>query len=79
MLHFLAGAYAKRGVTFNAVAPALIEDTTMLPGGGEELKARIPVGRLGRPEEVADVVRVMVENGYVSNKVWAVDGGVVPM
>lgn len=79
MMHYLAGAYAKQGVTFNAVAPALIEETAMLPGGGEELKAKIPVGRLGRPEEVADVVRVMVENGYISNKVWAVDGGMVPM
>lgn len=79
MMHYLAGAYAKQGVTFNAVAPALIEETAMLPGGGEELKSKIPVGRLGRPEEVAEVVRVMVENGYVSNKVWAVDGGMVPM
>ncbi|KAJ4419747.1 hypothetical protein N0V82_004790 [Gnomoniopsis sp. IMI 355080] len=79
MMHFLAGAYAKQGITFNAVAPALIEETTMLPAGVEELKTKIPVGRLGKPEEVADVVRVMVENGYVSNKVWAVDGGMVPM
>lgn len=79
MMHYLAGQYAKRGITFNAVAPALIEETTMLPGATEELKGRIPVGRLGRPEEVAEVVRVMVENGYVSNKVWAVDGGLVPM
>lgn len=79
MLHYLAAAYAAQGVTFNAVAPALIEETAMLPGGSEELKGKIPVGRLGRPEEVAEVVRVMVENGYVSNKVWAVDGGMVPM
>lgn len=79
MMHYLAGQYAKQGVTFNAVAPALIEETTMLPGGTEELKGKIPVGRLGRPEEVAEVVRVMAENGYVSNKVWAVDGGMVAM
>lgn len=79
MMHYLAGQYAKQGVTFNAVAPALIEETTMLPGETEELKDKIPVGRLGRPEEVAEVVRLMVENGYVSNKVWAVDGGMVAM
>lgn len=78
MMHYLASRYARDGVTFNAVAPALIEDTTMLPGGTEELKAKIPVGRLGRPEEIAGVVCLMVENGYVSNKVWAVDGGMVP-
>lgn len=82
MMHYLAHSYARDGVTFNAVAPALIEDTTMLPSGGgaasEALKAKIPVGRFGRPEEIAGVVCLMVENGYVSNKVWAVDGGMVP-
>jgi len=75
MIHFLAMKYAKNGVTFNGIAPALIEDTTMLPQGSDELRARIPVGRLGKPEEVASIVQLMVENGYVSNKVWAVDGG----
>jgi 3-oxoacyl-[acyl-carrier protein] reductase len=75
MLHFLAMKYAKNGITFNAVAPALIEDTTMLPQGGEELKAKVPVGRLGRPDEIASVVEVMLANGYITNKVWAIDGG----
>jgi 3-oxoacyl-[acyl-carrier protein] reductase len=75
MMHFLAAKYAKDGITFNAVAPALIENTMMLPKGGDELKARIPVGRLGRPDEVASVVEVMVGNGYITNKVWAIDGG----
>lgn len=78
MLHYLAGQYAKNGITFNAVAPALIEETTMLPKGGDELRAKIPVGRFGKPEEVASVVEVMIGNGYVSNKVWAIDGGWVP-
>ncbi|SLM37810.1 short-chain dehydrogenase reductase [Lasallia pustulata] len=75
MLHFLAMRYAKDGVTFNAVAPALIEDTLLLPQGSGELKGRIPVGRLGKPDEVASVVQVMIENGYITNKVWAIDGG----
>lgn len=75
MMHYLSMKYAKDGITFNSVAPALIEDTTMLPAGGDDLKAKIPVGRLGRPEEVASVVQVMIENGYISNKVWAIDGG----
>lgn len=75
MLHFLAMRYAKDGVTFNAVAPALIEDTLLLPQGSDELKGRIPVGRLGKPDEVASVVQVLIENGYITNKVWAIDGG----
>ncbi|KAK7716131.1 hypothetical protein SLS64_003283 [Diaporthe eres] len=78
MLHYLSPRLAASGVTLNAVAPALIEGTTMLPEGNEELKAKIPVGRLGRPDEIAGVVCLMVENGYVNNKVWAVDGGWVP-
>ncbi|MCJ1479827.1 hypothetical protein MMC13_008513 [Lambiella insularis] len=75
MLHYLAMKYAKRGITFNAVAPALIEDTAMLPTGSDDLREKIPVGRLGKPDEIASVVQLMIENGYVSNKVWAVDGG----
>ncbi|KAL2273846.1 hypothetical protein FJTKL_04031 [Diaporthe vaccinii] len=78
MLHYLSPRLAASGVTLNAVAPALIEGTTMLPEGNKELEAKIPVGRLGRPDEIAGVVCLMVENGYVNNKVWAVDGGWVP-
>lgn len=37
LVHWLAGSVAKKGVTVNAVAPALVEDTAMLPSGGEEL------------------------------------------
>ena len=37
LVHWLAGAYAKTGVTVNGVAPALIQETTMLPGNNEEL------------------------------------------
>ncbi|KUI53074.1 putative oxidoreductase YmfI [Cytospora mali] len=80
MMHYFSPRYAKEGVTFNAVAPALIEDTTMLPKGegNEGLKEKIPVRRLGQPDEIASVVCLMIENGYVNNKVWVVDGGWVP-
>ena len=37
LIHWLAGAYAKMGITVNGVAPALIGETKMLPGGDEEL------------------------------------------
>ncbi|PSS03451.1 hypothetical protein BD289DRAFT_421311 [Coniella lustricola] len=78
MMHFLAKQYAGQGLTFNVVAPALIADTAMLPGSEDELKKNIPVGRLGRPEEIAELVVPMIANGYISNKVWAADGGLVP-
>ena len=37
LVHWLASAYAKSGITVNGVAPALIQDTAMLPGSNEEL------------------------------------------
>lgn len=39
LIHWLSSAYCKKGITVNGVAPALIENTAMLPGGSEELKA----------------------------------------
>lgn len=35
----------------------------------------VPVGRLGKPEEIAETVLWMIKTGYVTNKVIAVDGG----
>ncbi len=35
LVHWLAGAYGKKGITVNGVAPALIEETKMLPGSTE--------------------------------------------
>jgi 3-oxoacyl-[acyl-carrier protein] reductase len=78
LTHFLASRVAEHGVTVNALAPALIEDTGMLPGDPEELAARVPVGRLGRPEEVADLALALVANGYVTSQVVSVDGGMYP-
>lgn len=37
LIHWLAGAYAKTGVTINGIAPALIAETKMLPGQNEEM------------------------------------------
>jgi 3-oxoacyl-[acyl-carrier protein] reductase len=78
LTHFLASRVAGDGVTVNAIAPALIEDTGMLPGDPGDLAQRIPVGRLGRPEEVADLALAILRNGYVTNQVMSVDGGMHP-
>jgi 3-oxoacyl-[acyl-carrier protein] reductase len=78
LTHHLAGRVAADGVTVNALAPALVEDTGMLPGDPEELRKRIPVGRLGRPEEVADLAIAMLANGYLTSKVVTLDGGLHP-
>lgn len=62
-------------MTVNALAPALIENTGMLPGGPGDLAKLIPVGRLGTPEEVADLAIAVLKNGYVTNQVVLIDGG----
>jgi 3-oxoacyl-[acyl-carrier protein] reductase len=78
LLHFLAARVAGDGVTVNAVAPALIENTTMLPGDPGDLAQRIPVGRLGRPEEVADLAVAILRSGYMTSQVVEIDGGMYP-
>src|SRR3954449_10712333 len=78
LTHHLASRVAADGVTVNAIAPALIEDTGMLPGDPGELAKRVPVGRLGRPEEVADLAMAMLANGYLTNQVVLLDGGMHP-
>ena len=69
---------AEHGVTVNALAPALIEDTGMLPGDPNDLAKRIPVGRVGRPEEVADLALAILRNGYMTSQVVGLDGGIYP-
>jgi 3-oxoacyl-[acyl-carrier protein] reductase len=78
LTHYLARRAAGDGVTVNALAPALIERTSMLPGDPGALATMIPVGRLGQPEEVADLALAMLRNGYMTNQVVSLDGGMHP-
>jgi 3-oxoacyl-[acyl-carrier protein] reductase len=78
LTHHLASQLAADGVAVNAIAPALIEDTAMLPGDPGELAAKVPVGRLGTPAEVGDLALAMLRNGYMTNQVVGIDGGMHP-
>lgn len=76
----LAREIGSRGVTVNAVAPGFI-DTDMTRALSEPqreaLLARIPLGRLGRPEEVAEVVAFLASEagGYITGETVHVNGG----
>lgn len=78
LTHYLAPRVAGDGVTVNAIAPALIDETGMVLGDPAELAARIPVGRLGTPAEVADLALAILGNAYVTNQVISIDGGIHP-
>jgi 3-oxoacyl-(acyl-carrier-protein) reductase len=70
---------AKKGITVNAIAPGFIE-TEMIAAMPEEVRARIleriPMGRFGRPEEIAQAVAFLVTNGdYITGQVITIDGG----
>lgn len=81
LMHALAGSLAPYGVTVNALAPALIEGGGTLPGDEQahrQLAARVPVGRLGYPEEVADAVLLLIGNAFITSQTLVIDGGLYP-
>lgn len=73
----LAQEVAPRGVTVNAVAPGFIDTDMTKDLPQDELKQMIPVGRFGRPEEVAAAVAFLVseEAAYITGEVISVNGG----
>jgi 3-oxoacyl-[acyl-carrier protein] reductase len=80
LAHSLSQFASGHGVTVNVVAPALIL-TDMMPTEEEaltEIARRIPVGRLGRPDEVADLIAAIGRNPYLTNQSILLDGGIRP-
>lgn len=71
----IANEYAGYGITSNALAPTLI-DTDMI-ADMRQLEERIPVGRFGRPQEVADLVAYLASAhaGFITGAVVDINGG----
>ena len=69
---------APRGITVNAVAPGLIDSPAVAAAvPPEAVKQMVPAKRLGRPEEVADLVAFLCSDraGYISGQTVSINGG----
>jgi acetoacetyl-CoA reductase len=71
---------ARYNVTVNAICPGFLE-TDMFDGVPEhvreKIRQRIPLGRIGRPQEVARAVRYLVEDGdYITGETLSINGGI---
>lgn len=73
----LAQEVAPRKVTVNAVAPGFIDTDMTKDLPQAELKKLVPMGRFGKPEEVAALVGFLAseESGYITGEVISINGG----
>lgn len=82
----LAVELARDGVRVNGLAPGYIrtaqllsEENSLGPAGAEKAAEFIPMGRLGEPEDIADVIAFLASKGarYMTGQVLVVDGGLL--
>ncbi len=71
-----AARLGREGITVNAVAPGPIDTEMAAPLKAANVAERLPVGRLGDVDEVAQVVLMVVGNGFVTGQTIPVNGGV---
>lgn len=86
LVRALAVELARHGVRVNGVAPGYIRTAQLLseehslgPAGAEKAGAFIPMGRIGEPEEIADVILFLASQSarYMTGQVVVVDGGLL--
>ena len=68
-----AARLVKEGITVNAVAPSLV--LTDMTQSAAEAAAKVPLGRLGLPEEVAQAALMVLANPYMTGQTVQVNGG----
>lgn len=78
-LEGLTRGYAARlaadGITVNAIAPGLIDTEMAVPLKESGVADRLPVGRIGTPDEIAQAVLMMIGNSFLTGQTVAVNGG----
>jgi 3-oxoacyl-[acyl-carrier protein] reductase len=82
LTRYAATAFASHGVTVNAIAPTAIEGPAVAAMPAERIAAyaaQIPVGRLGRPEEVASIAAFLASDdaGFVTGATYDLNGGML--
>jgi 3-oxoacyl-[acyl-carrier protein] reductase len=70
-----ASRVAKDGVTVNAVAPGPTDTEMGAPLKARGVEARIPIGRMGQAEDVAEAAVMVIGNGFITGQTIAVNGG----
>jgi 3-oxoacyl-[acyl-carrier protein] reductase len=74
MMHYYANHLLSEGITVNAIAPALIA-TDVFPNIKTISTANLPMGRAGQPEEVADVLTLLIHGGYITGQTIHLNAG----
>lgn len=72
----VAKELAPRGIRCNAIAPGFIKTDMTESQGDNPLIKMIPLGRIGKPEDVADAAAYLVGADYITGEVLRVDGGI---
>lgn len=72
--------YSSKGIRINAVGPAFIKTpmiSALPPEASEQLIAAHPIGRLGEPEEVAELIAFLAsdQSSFITGNYYAIDGG----
>ena len=78
MTKALAKEMALSNITVNAIAPGMIEtdmNNDLNQEEIEEVVSEIPLGRIGKPEEIAKTVKWLVETPYITGQTIRIDGG----
>lgn len=75
LTHSYASLLMKEGITTNAITPALIETDMVTKDLKLDSPAKIPMGRFGKVEEVAEAAIMLVKNGYMTGQTINVNGG----
>jgi 3-oxoacyl-[acyl-carrier protein] reductase len=72
----VAKELASKGIRCNAVAPGFISTDMTDDQTENPLVRMIPLGSMGKPEDVADAVAFLATAGYITGEVLRVDGGI---